>query len=122
MHREITFRLNEVRTFLENDPMTKSILHHATARIQAHGVGVSQEFKDWELRTLLFELEGITPQENQCHVQNMRDLFEELASLGPTAPFSEGEPADPQSVRSARDKFEEIEREWQIFLEQSADG
>lgn len=104
---------------LDQEPMTKGVFYRATAAIGAHGVGISFEFKDWELRTLLFEIEQLTPEENQSYIQNIREWFEELERLGPQAPFSEAEPAEPQNLQLARAKFLQIEREWQNYLERS---
>jgi hypothetical protein len=112
-HQEVTFRLQEIREFLYQDQMTNRDLYNATQRIEAHGVGLSAEFKDTELRTLLFEFEQASPAKNQAHLQNIRSLFEELARLGPPAPFVDSDLPNPQKVQSARIKFEQIEREWQ---------
>ena len=113
LHAEITYRLQEIRTFLYQGQMTNRNLYDGTKRFEAHGVGVSAEFKDAELRTLLFKLAQITPARNRSHVQDMSDLFEELVALAPPAPFTDGDLADPQKVESARSKFNQIEREWQ---------
>jgi hypothetical protein len=113
MHMEIDFRLREIRSFLDQEPMTKGNLANATRRSQARGVGISERYKDTQLRTLLFELELAAPEETQHCIQNTRNLFEALAQLAPEAPYSEGTPADPQKVQLARDQFAEIESEWQ---------
>jgi hypothetical protein len=113
MHEEIIFRLREIRKFLYQGQMTNRDLYNGTRRIEAHGVGVSMEFKDTELRTLLFELEQATPAKDQSHVQKIRSLFEELAELAPRAPFGDSDLAEPQRVQSARSKFDQIESEWQ---------
>jgi len=113
MHEEIIFRLREIRKFLYQGQMTNRDLYNGSRRIEAHGVGVSEEFKDTELRTLLFELEQATPATDQSHVQKIRSLFEELAELAPRAPFGDSDLADPKRVQSARSKFDQIESEWQ---------
>ena len=113
MHEEIILRLREIRKFLYQGQMTNRDLYNGTRRIEAHGVGVSEEFKDTELRTLLFELEQATPAKDQSHVQKIRSLFEELAELAPRAPFGDSDLPEPQRVQSARSKFDQIESEWQ---------
>jgi hypothetical protein len=67
----------------------------------------------------LFELEQVTPEGNQSYIQNMRAWLEELERFGPQVPGSEAEHVDPQNLQLAREKFLQIEREWQSFLEQS---
>jgi hypothetical protein len=119
MQKEISYRLQEIHSLLEQEPMTKGVFSRATGAIRAHGVGISYEFKDWELRTLLFEIEQITREENQSFIRNIRNWFEELERLEPEAPYSEDEPTDPQKVQSAREIFKQIESEWRLFVEQS---
>lgn len=113
IHMEITFRLQEIHKFLYQGQMTNRDLYNGTRLIEAHGVGLSAEFKNTELRTILFELEQVAPAKKKFHVQKIRSLFEDLAELAPQAPFADSEHPDPQKVQSARIKFEQIEREWQ---------
>lgn len=117
LHQEISFRIEEIHSFLYQDPITAGPFYNATARQTAHGVGISEKYKDAELRTLLFELEQISPEKEKGTIENIRKLFDELAALGPTAPFSEIDPVDPQNLQAAREKFETIESEWQKILE-----
>jgi hypothetical protein len=113
LRREITFRLQKIRRLLYQGQITNRDLNKATRLIEAHGVGLSAEFRDTELRTLLFEFEQATSAKNQARVQNIRSLFEELAELAPQAPYVDSDLPNPQQVQSARIKFEQIEREWQ---------
>lgn len=117
LRQEISFRLEEIRTFLYRDPITAGPFYNATARLTAHGVGISEKYKDAELRTLLFELRQISPEKEKVIIENIQKLFDELSELGPKAPFSEIDPVDAQTLQLAREKFETIESEWQRILE-----
>jgi len=117
MCKEVNYRLHEIHTFLDQEPINKGAFYNATARSTAHGVGISIKYKDAELKTLLFELELRVPEEDRPDLQHIRVLFEELAELGPQAPFSDGDPADPQNVLLARETLGQIELEWTKFLE-----
>lgn len=86
-------------------------------RIKTHGVGVSKEFKNTELRTLLFELEQVTNAKYRPYIQRIRSLFEELIKLAPQTPFRDSDPPDPQKVQLAQSKFAQITREWQRLEE-----
>jgi hypothetical protein len=117
MQEEISFRLNEIHKFLYQDQMTNRNLYNGTKRIEAKGVGVSQEFKEMNLQTLLFEFEQITSVKNQSYIQSIRNLFEELSELAPSVPFTDSDLADVHKVQSARAKFDRIEQLWQRIMQ-----
>lgn len=117
LHKEISFRIEEIHSILYQDPLTAGPLGNATQRQTAHGVGISEAYIDWELRTLLFELEQVSPDDEKIIIEKIRNLFDEFSNYGPEAPYSVTAPIDTLIIRSAREKFEEIENEWRNLLE-----
>lgn len=115
IYEEMDFRLQEIRGLLYKDEVTNRDLYAATMRVEAHGVGISQEFKDIQLRSLLFELEQLETAENREKLKDIRNLFEELAEVAPQAPFVDGDLADLQRVQLAREKFGQIESEFEYL-------
>lgn len=118
LRQEISLRFKAIGAMLEQEPMTQGDFLLATVAIYAYGTSSYEELKNWNLKDLLIRLEGITPEKNRPGLQKIRGWFEALEGLGPQYPFSEAEPADPQKVQAARDLFNQIEAEWQLFLEQ----
>jgi hypothetical protein len=116
LHKEINFRLEEIRSLLDREPLLAWQLRSATSRLTAHGVGISEAYVDTELRTLLFELEQISPDDEKVIIEKIRKLFNEFSSSSYEIPASDGALIDPQTAQLARDKFEEIENEWQTLL------
>lgn len=118
IQQEVSYRLQAIGALLEQEPLTQGNLYHATTAINAYNINISLEFQHWTLRTLLLSLEQATPEKNRSSLQKIRNGFEELGQLGPQNPFPETEPAAPQKVQAVRDLFNQIEAEWQFFLEQ----
>ena len=119
IYQEVSSRLQAIGAWLEKEPLSQGDLYRVTTAINTYGMYISNGFSNWTLQTLLLSLERDTPEKNRSSLQKIRNWFEELGQFGPQNPFSESEPADPQKVQAARDLFNQIEAEWQLFLGQA---
>jgi len=116
LHEEITYRFEEIHSLLDHEPLLSWQLRNATSSLTSHGVGVSEKYIDTELRTLLFELEQISPDDEIASIEKIRTLFNEFSSPSYEIPASDGEVIEPATAQLAREKFAEIENEWQGIL------
>jgi len=116
LHEEITYRFEDMRSSLDHEPLLTWQFRHAIAGSTLNGVGISERYRDTQLKTLLFELEQVSPDDEKAVIEEIRKLLDELAVPNYDIPASDGEVIDPEIAQWARDKFAEVEMKWQSIL------
>ena len=101
---------------LDHDPLLTWQFRRAIKGSTLNGVGISERYRDTQLKTLLFELEQVSPDDEKATIEEIRKLLDELATPNYKIPASDGEVIAPEIAQWARDKFAEVEMKWQSIL------
>lgn len=116
LHKEITYRFEDMRSALDHEPLLTWQFRHAISGSTLNGVGISERYRDTQLKTLLFEVEQVSPDDEKTTIEEIRKLLDELSTTNYEIPASDGEVIDPEIAQWARDKFAEVEMKWQSIL------